>query len=221
MSDSSIVNTMRAIEEAFAGVSLGDGISLREADVIDDYGSESERAAARAQDEIHDWRNIPDEFIEKFPDVLCFMDDAGLRFHLPAYMRFALLRYEDSDSRSTDSAVFRLCDPSSIEQLRGFLAPAQINAILQFLLECQQNDRMGFSASDIGLAIRQWNGDETAARESKEIAARRDQWFEEFGTLATDLGIDWLTLYRNGELDAEAEKRVTDLLRKLGGDPGA
>lgn len=221
MSTSSIENAIRAIEEAFAGVRLDDGISLREADIIDDYGSEAERAAARSQDETEDWRNVPDELIEKHPDVLCFMDEAGLRFHLPAYMRFALRRYEDSESRSTDSAVFRLCDPVIIDQLRGCLTSAQIDAILNFLLECRKNDRMGFNSDEIGLATRQWQGDETAARELKEIACQRSQWVEEFGTLSTDLGIDWFSRYRNGELDAVAEKRVADLLCKLGGDPGA
>ena len=104
MRASSIDNAIRAIEEAFSGVCLGDGISLREVDVIDDYGSEAERAAARALDETEDWRNLPDDLIEKSPDVLCFMDEAGLRFHLPAYMRFALRRCNDSESRSIDSA---------------------------------------------------------------------------------------------------------------------
>lgn len=221
MSASSIENAVRAIEEAFGGVRLGDGISLVEADIIDAYGSDSERAEARSRDEKDDWTRIPDDLIEKCPDVLCFMDAAGLRFHLPAYMRFALRRYEDSDSRSTDSAVFRLCDPSSIEQLRGFISPAQIEAILQFLLVCRNVDQMGFSDSDIDLAIRQWKGDDTAVLESKEIAARRNQWVEEIGSLTTELGIDWLTLYGNGELDPEAEKRITDLLRKLGGGSSA
>ncbi len=221
MNDSSIENAILAIEESFVGVRLGDGISLREADVIDDYGSESERAEARASDEKEDWRRIPDELIERYPDVLCFMDEAGLRFHLPAFMRFTLRRFETSESRSIDSAIFRLCNPDTIETLRVNLTHAQSAAVLQFLARCKEiEDHSSTTESEIDLAIRQWQGDEAAARELKEIAENRSRLAEEIGALSLDLGVDWFTRYRNGELDAKAENRVAHLLCKLGGDPG-
>lgn len=40
-------NTIMQITEAFRDTRLGDGVSLREADVIDDYGTDDEREAAR------------------------------------------------------------------------------------------------------------------------------------------------------------------------------
>ena len=49
-------DAVNQIVNAFAEVSLGNGVSLREADVIDDYGSANERAAARKHDEHHDWQ---------------------------------------------------------------------------------------------------------------------------------------------------------------------
>jgi len=41
-------NAVNQIADAFADVSLGNGVSLREADVIDAYGTDDERASARA-----------------------------------------------------------------------------------------------------------------------------------------------------------------------------
>lgn len=82
------------IEAAFAGVELGDGVSLHETVVIDDYGSGEERQAARKPDEKHDWRRLIDD-----PELvricaiggLSFYDSVGLRFHLPAYLSLAVI----------------------------------------------------------------------------------------------------------------------------------
>jgi len=120
MPTTQIDNAVDQIVDAFANVTLGDGVSLREADVIDDYGSDEERATARQRDELHDWQRIADDDIENYSSVLCFMDDEGLRFHLPAYMRFTLRRYRESESMSTDSTIYRLCDPDCIKSLLSF-----------------------------------------------------------------------------------------------------
>ena len=77
------------IAAAFQGVTLGDGVSLHETEVVDMYGSPEERQAARAPDEKHDWRKLVDD-----PELwrvdgvggLSFYDAPGLRFHLPAYL---------------------------------------------------------------------------------------------------------------------------------------
>jgi hypothetical protein len=96
------------IERAFSGVRLGAGVSLREADVIDDYGTDAERKKARAQDELDDWKQIPEDLISRYYSCLCFFDAEGMRFHLPAYMRFAMMHYRDSDSASIDFTIYAL-----------------------------------------------------------------------------------------------------------------
>ena len=153
-------NAVNQIVDAFANVPLGDGVSLHEADVIDDYGSADERAAAREHDELHDWQRIPDDDMENHSSVLCFMDEEGLRFHLPAYMRLALRRYRDCESMSTDAALYRLCDPDCINNLLAFLTKQQIAAIRTFLTTCLEIGDDWLDVSDVSLALRQWQGDE-------------------------------------------------------------
>jgi hypothetical protein len=118
------------IERAFAGVGLGCGVSLREADVIDDYGTDTERKQARAQDEQDDWRRIPEDLIARYHWCLPFLDAEGMRFHLPAYMRFALRRYRDSTSMSIDFTIYAL--DREDDRLRGLTTP-QRAAVRQFL----------------------------------------------------------------------------------------
>lgn len=101
-----IDNTIVRIEDAIKDVTLGGGVSLREADVIDGYGSQEEQLAARQEGEIYVWQRISDEDIANHPSALCFMDEEGLRYHLPAYMRYTLRWYRESESLCTDSTIW-------------------------------------------------------------------------------------------------------------------
>jgi len=88
---------LAAIEAAFRGIELGDGVSLHETVVIDDYGTEGQRRAAREPDEKHDWRRLvrdPDLARICWVGGLSFYDAAGLRFHLPAYLSLAVIDWE-------------------------------------------------------------------------------------------------------------------------------
>jgi len=169
-----IENAINLIDAAFAYVPLGNGVSLGEADVIDDYGDDEQRAAAREHDELHDWQQIPDDDIENNSYALCFMDEEGLRFYLPAYMRFTLRRYLESESTSIDScsqasssAIHSLCRPDQVKSLRVFLTKPQIDAIQSFLTVCLEIDDDCHNVSDVALALRLWKGDEAAAEELK------------------------------------------------------
>lgn len=76
----------RRIREAFRTVRLEDGIGLFEAQVIDDYGSDAERAKARSADEKHDWTLLSRNDLRICHSSLSFFDAKGMRFHLPAFM---------------------------------------------------------------------------------------------------------------------------------------
>jgi len=131
-----------AIEDAFGGVQLGDGISLREAIVLDRYGTDEERHRARLQDELGDWRRIPDETIASYSASLAFLDPKGMRFHLPAFMRFALRHYQRSDSASIDYTIYLLdCAPGSGAEAVDFVfekATGEQRALLGKALETQE-----------------------------------------------------------------------------------
>lgn len=89
---------LQQIDKAFCGVTLGDGVSLHETEVIDCYGTDEERLRARAGDEKDDWHKlIDDPELVKVCGVggLCFYDAAGLRFHLPAYLSHVVANAED------------------------------------------------------------------------------------------------------------------------------
>lgn len=80
---------LQAIAHAWAGVTLGGGVSLHETHVIDAYGSDEERRVARADDEKLDWKKLVDDpdllrFFAVGAAGLCFLDAEGVRFYLPA-----------------------------------------------------------------------------------------------------------------------------------------
>ena len=92
---------LEAICEAFRGVELGDGVSLHETVVIDNYGGIDERLAARNRDETCDWRKlINDPELARWGGVggFSFYDAAGLRFHLPAYLSLAVIDFDREDA---------------------------------------------------------------------------------------------------------------------------
>ena len=74
------------ITVAFAGVELGDGIGLFEADGIGDYASIEERCELRSKDETKDWRRISPEVIGRCDASPFFFDAKGFVFHLPAFL---------------------------------------------------------------------------------------------------------------------------------------
>ena len=153
--DQHLLDAIRQINEAFRDVRLEDGVSLREADVIDSYGNDDDRAAARESDEHDDWRRIPDETMEALPVALGFMDAKGLRFHLPAYMCFTLRRHHDSDSNSVDSAIYSLQSQECKEAVGALLTEQQHKAIGTFLLTCQQLEET-LDVDGVVLALPSW-----------------------------------------------------------------
>jgi hypothetical protein len=74
------------ITKAFAGVTLEDGIGLKEAQALDDYADKQTQQRYRQEDEKNDWSTIPFERLERCDSSLCFFDAKGMRFHLPAFI---------------------------------------------------------------------------------------------------------------------------------------
>ncbi|MEM1034265.1 MAG: DUF6714 family protein, partial [Myxococcota bacterium] len=101
---------------AFVDVRPG-AITLHEAEVLDDYGTEAERQRARRNDPETDWREVPDASIVACPTALSHLDPDGWRFYLPACMRYALRTWDRPHAPpafSIDQVIYTLgpgCDP--------------------------------------------------------------------------------------------------------------
>jgi hypothetical protein len=74
------------IHKAFAGVKLGQGIGLMQGQGLDDYADDAALAELRSRDEADDWGQIDLDQLNAYSASLAFMDPAGMRFHLPAYL---------------------------------------------------------------------------------------------------------------------------------------
>lgn len=116
------------IESAFAGVTLGDGVGLQEAQGLDDYADAETCAAYRANDEKENWHRIPAEALQRCNSSLSFFDAEGMRFHLPAYL-LADLRGDYGFGMA-----FCLTQTSDCDRYFRLLSDAQRRAVRAFLL---------------------------------------------------------------------------------------
>jgi hypothetical protein len=128
-----------AIREAFAGVRRG-AITLHEAEVIDSYGSDDERADARQRDTEQNWEDLPDQHIEECPWALCHLDPVSWRYYIPAYMIWSLRNFRSNDSIVSDFTIYTFDASDSDAKLREYsteryrtLSPSQSRDVCRFL----------------------------------------------------------------------------------------
>ncbi len=92
---------LEKIKQAFDGISREGGVSLHETAVMDNYGSEDERAAAKGMDTDTCWEEVKDEWIEGFhtgtSGGLNFLDKKSFLYYMPAYMSWYLHKGFNSD----------------------------------------------------------------------------------------------------------------------------
>lgn len=74
------------ITKAFAGVELGNGIGLLQADYRDMGGFGEVFRGLADSDERHDWTKLTDAMLNHCYTALCFTDPEGYRFLVPAFM---------------------------------------------------------------------------------------------------------------------------------------
>ena len=127
------------IRRAFGKVSRDDGVTLHEALVIDNYGSDAERSAARRLDTDCRWEDVPDQLIQENDSALCFLDPKGFCYYLPAYMVWSLRNYETSESFSVNHPILSLVlsESGSMRQLQLDLRQSQLETFAVF------NDEQG------------------------------------------------------------------------------
>src|SRR4051812_15835204 len=136
------------ISDAFSGVTLDDGVGLRQAQGIDDYADDQTCAAYRARDEKLDWSRISIDELNACYSSLSFFDAEGMRFHLPAFLIAELNGTYHHDM----SLQLAYLNDYTIAQC-GLLSRAQraaIRAYLQFMLG---DPRYAFSHAQIKRAL--------------------------------------------------------------------
>jgi len=108
---------IEAIQLAFADVPRG-AVSLHEAQLMDDYASPKERAAARRLDTQSNWNRVSDSAIEQCTSALCHLDPEGWRHYVPAYMIWSLRNFRETESLVSDSMIYTFNLPEDDERLR-------------------------------------------------------------------------------------------------------
>ena len=136
------------IREAFSGVTLGDGIGLREAQGLDDYADAKTCAAYRAGDEKSDWSRICSEELNHCYSSLSFFDAQGMRFHLPAFLIASL----NGDYLQDMSFQLAYLNDYSLAQY-ALLSAGQRDAVRAYLNFILRDESYAFSHPQIAQAL--------------------------------------------------------------------
>lgn len=99
---------IQQIHTVFDKVTREGGISLREANVIDDYGTDEQRVQARLLDTDTHWSQVDVEQLDPGCSCMSFVDPIGYRYYAPAYMVY-ILKYGYSNvfgGSFVDSNIF-------------------------------------------------------------------------------------------------------------------
>jgi hypothetical protein len=148
------------ITAAFDGVARGNGVTMSEAEELAYFPSTEELAAARAMDTELRWQDVSAERIARCPSALHYLDPAGFRYYIPAYLIWYLTFESEEESMTYDYLTFFLDSDFEAEENKAMrtslslLTPEQSKAIASFCV---------FAAADIEQA-------------SAEIEARLDGW---------------------------------------------
>lgn len=146
------------IRSAFAGVTRAGGVSWSEANVIDNYGSDEERAAARSSDPDTAWEQLVDD--PKWDDewnFFPFLDAIGFRYYIaPAMIRAARLGFSDRLAYALQtSEEFQGLDLENWSLLTDPQSEA-IARFLRFMLAVERRSEDAFYTEEWEDAYAQW-----------------------------------------------------------------
>jgi len=143
-----------AIRTAFRGITLGSGISLRQAQSIDGFrvavGNTGSVASASAEI-TNDWSRVPLEELER--DCIAHLDALGFRYYIPALMLSVLDQYEPSSMRviGTLTGLYPRKGNSWEYHMHRYslLSPAQKGSIARFLTALPQLVELDFEGQKV------------------------------------------------------------------------
>lgn len=113
-----VVELEAVIEKAFAKVTLGDGISILQSEVIDGYGegyTDEEFDALPKREITNDWRALTLSDLDRCQ--VAHLDDKGFRYYIPALM-CSLLKSYDISMRviGTLSSLYPKNEPGGLKE---------------------------------------------------------------------------------------------------------
>ncbi|SRR6266480_1478597 len=142
------------IRMAFRGVTLGRGISLRQAQSADGFQDAVRKAhsASPMHGEItDDWSRVPVDELER--DCIAHLDALGFRYYIPALMLSVLNDYESSSMRviGTLTALYPKKDDSWEYHMHRYslLKPGEKAAIARFLSELPKLVELDFEGQKV------------------------------------------------------------------------
>ena len=97
------------IEAAFKDVILKDGIGINEADRMEMGNRDVLIQKGRNLDRMwwNSWMEIEDKYMASYSSVMDYMDAAGIKWVMPAYMIYIIKHYK-AGSFSVDSTIYTL-----------------------------------------------------------------------------------------------------------------
>jgi hypothetical protein len=145
------------IAKAFAGVTLEDGVGLKEADAIDEYADNAMRQQYRQEDEKYEWSAIPPEKLERYHGSPAFFDPKGMRFHLPAFL-IAQLNGKSIDMNGYLCAFWLELKEAHLNINFCLLSAQQRAAVCHFLYAVLEDPDEDYYAIEIQKAINEFWG---------------------------------------------------------------
>jgi len=122
----------------FRGVVRNGGITLHQADVLDNRGSMYDFEAASRRDLDCRWKDISQDIIRTHPFALPFLDDAGFSYYIPAYMNYILCEIQNK-MKCDEWLCWNICqalnaDSSQKQSRFAMFSDGQKKAISGFLM---------------------------------------------------------------------------------------
>lgn len=162
--DTEIRSLVAHITASFREVLRGEGVSLHETKVLDDYGGEEARREARSWDTEDHWWEVPEEDLRAMGPYLCFLDGPGLRYYLPAYMVHSLAIFyaphgDYTDTRSDTLDVLTHSDRPDLAEWQmkkwEFLTAEQGHSVCLYLRYVAAHDTDRYRVREAKKGLRQ------------------------------------------------------------------
>jgi hypothetical protein len=167
------------IRTAFRGVALGRGLSLKQAQLADNFGNASQKtpSAFPAGPEVtDDWSRVSLDELER--NCVAHLDALGFRYYVPALMLSVLDHYDSSSMRviGTLGGLYpKKGDEWEYHMHRySLFSPEQKAAIAQFLAELPKLVELGFEDQKVvERALRNYWGEYLKTSASEQVPTAR------------------------------------------------